>query len=277
MRPGPYNKIYRPSKKSAPTVAVRRSMMLKDYYGQEGSRRQRRTRSIIILMAIALLIQSFFQIPFFRIKQVDIQGLKYIDDSVVRSIVDQELARRRFLIFSNNNVWLFSSKKIRQRLDSELRLDVMRLHRKPPSTVELTLRERVSGFVHQTPEGYDLLDIHGQSAGSVDKPPAGQVIIADERLSLSSAIPLDYLESATLIVEEWRKASLPVELDKFHITDDTSKIIVSTDKGWQVYFHPERDVAQQVARLSLFLQDTNLEAPHAYLDLRFFDDSLYSK
>ena len=254
--------------------SLRRHLMNRDYYTDRQARTYRKVRLIIAFIFIVLITQGVFQIPLLQIRNVDIQGLKYISVDTVRPFIIEELQRRRFIFFKNSNYFLFAKQRLGRRLEERYFLRVIAIEKHFPNSLRLNVRERISGFAVQTKGGYTLLDTQGSVVANVTALPGNQAIIIDERSNASSTIPLQYLETATTIKELW-DANLPLlALSSFHLTDDASRVIVTTSKNFQVFFSPTKDTAAQISRLVQYLQDTGVETPHQYIDLRF-DEKLF--
>jgi cell division septal protein FtsQ len=192
----------------------------------------------------------------------------------VQKFINTELHRRRLLIFKNDNYFIFARVKMKNRLQDAFYLEVNEIKKKFPHTLSIKVHERISAFVVQTPEGYFTLGTDGKAITDVEKPQAGQLLIADERALRERNVPREYLETATTIAEDWQQTIASVNVMSFHLNDDSTRIIVSTNKAFRVYIDPKKEIHPQLARLSVFLQDRNFEVPPEYIDLRY-DDNIY--
>ncbi len=259
-----------------PQITGRAGLYQDQYARKDSGRSSRFAKVAIISIAALLIVQSIFQVPFFRISDIQIEGLKYVPIEQVRTFIDNELHRRRFLIFRNDNYFLFARAKMQKRLQDAFYLEVQQMTKKFPNTLIIKVRERISAFVVQTPEGYFTVGTDGKAIADVPKPQPNQILVADERSVRDRSIPLSYLETATTIAEDWQQTVVGATLTAFHLTDDATQVIVSTDKGFQVFLDPKKDIHAQLARLSVYLQDRNFQAPKQYIDLRY-DDNVYFK
>lgn len=257
-----------------PSVHGRHALYQDQYARPAAGRSLRILKPVLIVIAVVLIVQSFFQIPYLRIDQVSIEGLKYIPVDQVRTYIDAELRRRRLVIFRNSNYFLVAEQKMRQRLEERFFVEVIELSKSFPDTLKIRIRERISAFVVQTPEGYFSLSVDGTAFQDVERPQDEQLLIADERALRERRVPLSYLEDATSLAEDWQGTITSARLRAFHLNDDTDRLIVSTDKGFKVYFDPDKELRPQIARLSVFLQDRDFSVPGEYIDLRF-DDTVY--
>lgn len=275
-----HERIFQPPKQTAVSASKhdqgsRRALVYRDHYAHTPSQLGILKR-VLIGIVIVLIAQSFFQVPVFRLRGIAIGGLEYIPEDSVQTFIASELQRRRFIIFRNDNYFLFAKQRLRKRLEDTFFVTVVSIEKKFPHRLVITLTERISAFVVQTPEKYMQLDTSGNAMRTIDKPSGRQSVIADERSDKTKPITRDYLELITSIKKQWEQILPGVALEKFHLTDDNTIVIVSTNKGFRVFFDPSKDIAKQLQRLQLFLADTSLQQPHEYIDLRF-DESLYSK
>lgn len=251
----------------------RRETVYRDHY--TGDSPLSRLRWILVAIAAVLLIQSIFQIPFFQIRNVEVRGLTYIPPEEVQAFVQNELNRRRFVIFKNNNYFLFGTRRLQERLESRFYVRMTSIKKRFPHSLVLELEERLSAFVVQTPEKYYQLDARGMPLQDVEAPQTHQSVIADER-SERPLITQDYLEALTAIRQAWEALVPQTRIAKFHLTDDQSVITIATDKQYRVIFDARKDLKKQVERLAVYVQDLSLEQPQEYIDLRF-DERVYVK
>ena len=275
-----HERIFQPPKQTAVSVArhdqgARRALVYRDHYARRPPQ-HRILKRLLVGIVIVLVAQSIFQIPLFRLRDISIGGREYVPEDSVQVFIASELHRRRFLIFRNDNYFLFAKRSLQKRLEDQFFVNVVSIEKKFPHGLVVSLNERISAFVVQTPEKYIQLDTSGNVIGAIDAPRERQSVIADERSDKTKPIKRDYLELITSIKKQWEHVMPAIVLEKFHLTDDNTIVIVSTDKSFRVYFDPVKDIVKQLQRLQLFLADTSLQQPREYIDLRF-DESLYVK
>jgi cell division septal protein FtsQ len=255
----------------------RREFMMPHTYDRPVERRMPRwIGSAIVCIAVVLLVQGVFQMPFLRVTDVSVQGLQYVPQQQVQEFIMSELHRRRWVLFKNDNYFLLSSQRLQQRLGKAYPLQVLSLKKQFPRSLQVIVKERIAGFVLQTPTKYISLDTQGQWMNEVNGPQPHQLIIADERALPGTAIPLTYLEQITAIKDTWSSIVPELTIVKFHITDDQSPIILSTNKNFKVYMSPTNDIKQQLQRLAVYVRDAGFDQPHECIDLSF-GESLFIK
>ena len=276
LSPKAHSRVFQqPHERLIPRMVARqrRELVQRDHYAP-GPRINRGLKGVLIVIALLLLVQSIFQIPLFRITNISIRGLQYVPEADVHAFIESELQRRRLLIFRNDNYFLFAERRFKKRLEDRFYVTVTDVNKQFSRDLSVTLIERISAFVVQTPERYIQLDTSGASIGDVAAPHETQSVIADERSDREQPIGQEYLEQITSIKRSWEDTIPGIRIDTFHLTDDQRIIILSTDKDFRVYFDPEKDIDKQIVRLQLFLADTSQQRPGEYIDLRF-DESLF--
>jgi hypothetical protein len=259
-----------------PESKSRRPVVYQDHYALANTHYLKRIRAVVAGIAVVLILQSLLHIPLLQLRSVHISGVRYLPEEAVRTAIAEDLSRRRWLLFRNDNFFLFSGGRLSQALENRFLVRVTKVEKRFPQTLSVELVERIAAFVVQTPEKYLQLDTTGASIGESQGPQQGQSVIADERAEWGSAIPQPYLELVTSIKNLWEQRIVGVSIEKFNLTDEADRVTVSTDAGFKVYFDRTKDIEKQIDRLSLFLLDTSIARPSEYVDLRF-DETLFVK
>ncbi len=253
-----------------------RRELTRSYYNHRRPPNKKLIIRVIGVIAGLLILQSIFQLPWLKINNIVIQGLSQVPEQSVRQDIQAKLDERRFLIFKNNNYFIFKSGDLSEKLVANYFLDNISIKKSFPHTVEITAQERISPFVRQTPDAYYVLSYSGEIKEKTAEPPAGTSIIADERQDTSSNIPFKYLESVSKLVEQWDINEQQLIILKFHLTDEPDQIIASTDRGYRLIFSTTEEYSKQITRLKEILAQNILPQDIQYVDLRF-ENNVYFK
>ena len=266
QRPG--NKFYRFDTSHAASESRRRQVY--DYYREPPAQRTL-SRLMLILIFIAFLIigQSIFQIPWLVLRHVNWENMPDIPREQLDQRLQPILQKNRFLIFKNNNYWLFKPYSLQEELADEFWLKNVSIKKKFPSTLTISGEERILPFVRQTPEKFIQLDLRGQEIGELASVAPGARIVADERSDRSQGISRDYLEQISTIVKKWSFPASVISLNKFHLTDDPRQITLSTSRGYNLLFSAEEDLPTQIQRLKELLDQNEIPANIQYIDFLF--------
>ncbi len=259
-----------------PEVNHPRRAEIGGYYQNKKPRQLNLIKRWLIIITVIIVGQSLFQVPFLRLSNITIDGIKYIPSDQLENEIEEILDRKRWFIFRNDNYFLFQSYDLIQRLENEYHLTDIKLTKKFPQTLSLTAKERLSPFVRQTPEGYYAMNFRGEVLGQIDQPEPTQIIIADERTDQSQGIPLDYLETATNLLQTWAFKAEQLHITKFHLTDSNEDLKVTTSQNYRVFFTRGEDITVQLARLQEILSQDAVPETIEYIDLRF-ENNIYYK
>ncbi|MFH0873708.1 MAG: FtsQ-type POTRA domain-containing protein [Candidatus Komeilibacteria bacterium] len=266
----PNNRFYRLD--SSHVAAEPRRRQVYDYYREPPAQRAM-SRLILILIIIAALVigQSIFQIPWLALKNITVEGLPDIPRDQLDQRIQPILEKRRWLIFKNNNYWLFKPFDLEQQLTTDLWVKNPKIQKRFPNSLLVSGAERIIPFVRQTPEKFIQLDYRGQEAGDLASTTPSMRIIADERTDRSQWIGTAYLERATVVVNAWSFPPSVINITKFHLSDDARQITISTSRGYKLLLSSEEDIAAQIQRLKELLDQNVIPANIQYIDFRFGD------
>jgi len=256
-------------------TASRRSLVYRDHYANADKKQFRRAKIIIGCIAAILLIQSIFHIPAFRLSAIDVRGLQYLSADELRPFIDSQLMRRRFVLFRNDNYFLFNARSLVQELEQSYFMSIRGIHKIFPNKLVLDVHEQVGGFVVQESDGYFTVDRRGARIEDTPAPPQGMTVLADERVDRSKPVAVAYLEQAAALHELWNeRVPRGFIIAAFNMNDENDRMTLTTDKGFKVYFNTQLPIDVQVDRFVSFVSDASYEQPREYVDLRF-GESLY--
>ncbi len=267
----PSNRFYRLDTTRVANEPRRRQVY--DYYREPPAQRtMSRAYLVMGIIAIFLIGQSIFQVPWLALSHVTIEGLPDIPREQLDQRINPVLQQHRWLIFKNSNFLLFKSGKLQQQLTDDFWLKNVIIRKQFPNTLHIKGEERILPFVRQTPEAFTQLDYRGQQLGDLASTTIPtNVVIADERSDRSQWISTDYLEKASAIRQAWNFPTDMITISKFHLNDDDRQLIVSTSRGYRVLFSSSDAFGPQIQRLRDLLDQNVIPATIQYVDLRFGD------
>ncbi len=267
----PSNRFYRLDTTRVANEPRRRQVY--DYYREPPAQRtMSRAYLVMGIIAIFLIGQSIFQVPWLALSHVTIEGLPDIPREQFDQRINPVLQQHRWLIFKNSNFLLFKSGKLQQQLTDDFWLKNVIIRKQFPNTLHIKGEERILPFVRQTPEAFTQLDYRGQQLGDLASTTIPtNVFIADERSDRSQCIITDYLEKASDIRQACNFPTDMITISKFHLTDDDRQLIVSTSRGYRILFSASDAFGPQIQRLHDLLDQNVIPATIQYVDLRFGD------
>ena len=268
--------------------------------GQGG--RRWRSRVIYSVGAVALGGWIWFTAfsPTFRITDIQIRGADRIPNWEIHDAVIEALKKRRWLLFPETSILIASEEDISETLNERFVLESLSITKKPPHTLVIDLKERVSAILLQLPDGSQgLIDLQG-TITRIYKPEEALEVVPkqgptlDEQQGHSRAHypPLfdDKNDEITLRAQAVRPEVVQAVIDlpklfdarfnrapyltETHIDGMSSQTLrVVTSEGWAIYLdasgklQEQLDNAQTILKTKVGPDRKNLN----YIDVRFGD------
>lgn len=275
-------------KRSGPTSRGRR---FRNRHQNSGSWRG---KLIVILLVILSggAIYFIFYSPYFSIRQIEISGLQKIDSSELRGIVDNQIASHRFLIFSQNNIFVFDEKSTEKEINERYALNYLKIEKRLPDSVNISVEEKMPALIWKTAEkiylvggdGVVIREIQEEevSGYQTNQPGANMALVFDES-NETTAIKEQIINrkkaEAVVNLQSNLGRITGLQIINFAMVNrEDTMIKCLTGEGWQIYFSPADDLNEQIQKLSVFLKEKNQEERRGlqYVDLRF-EDRVYYK
>lgn len=152
-------------KKERSRVVVQKSEVTGLQYGNPYSRVKKRGFNFPFkIVSISVLFVSWFglmiYLPFFRVTQVNFEGLKIIkQDDIEKYVRDNYLTANKW--WPKNNYFLVGQGTLEKDLSSAYSLNSVQVQKKFPNGIKVVLEEKVSSIIYDNGEGYYLLDQNG--------------------------------------------------------------------------------------------------------------------
>jgi cell division septal protein FtsQ len=269
--------------------------------GRDGRKRWR-ARIILIVGLAAIGGWTWFVAfsPAFRITDIQVRGTDRIPSWEVQDAVAELLKERRWLLLPKTSVLVISEENIVDTLNERFVLESLDVTKRPPHTLLIELRERVSAVLLQLPDGSQgLIDLGGAVTRLYKAEEAIDVIpklgpSLDEQQGRSRAqYPVlydDKNEKLELRDQAVRAETVQtvIELPKLfdarfgrapyitetHIDGMTSQTLrVVTSEGWAIYLDASGNVSEQLGNAQTILKNkVGGDRPNLdYIDVRFGD------
>ena len=247
------------------------------------------------------LTSFFFTAPLFVISSIRIEGAETINPKEIREVAETYLSKHAFLIFKNNNRFLFDEKTLSDLLEDRYSFSALEIEREK-QTLAIILKEKVSSFLWLTGETSYLLDENGlviraitaEETATIASPPLLQGPTRDGTLIPETIKILVFRDltnkpveiGETVLSEDevhnvrtFFEAVYPsgVVIERFDLNREIGAWLkAATREGFDILFDPSQDVLPQADNVILLLRDqikdrSSLE----YLDVRFGDHLYY--
>jgi cell division septal protein FtsQ len=235
--------------------------------------------SLAGVAAIMLTIWFFFAAPWWRLQNIEIIGLTRVSNAEIDNLIYNQAATKRWLLFSENNIFLFDSSSITKKIIADYHLAGLKIKKVLPHTLSLIVSERPYAFIFQ--EG--SMEFYASSDGYVIRQPvvapadekkyfilenknAATLIGGDNKINISS----EYLQ---FILNLQSVLSLHHELpvDRFIIDQEFNTIKVKFTNGPLAYFNVKDAIDSQINILLLVKKDKIKDnfSKTNYIDLRY--------
>jgi hypothetical protein len=111
-------------------------------------------------LIVAVILIS--QLSFFKIKNVNIEGIKTLNEDEVKSMVDKHISEEnRMIFFPQNNYFFVNTEDVESNLSRKFPLNFVKVNRVFPNGLDIELEEKISTVVFTNGEEYELLDLNG--------------------------------------------------------------------------------------------------------------------
>jgi hypothetical protein len=270
---------------------------LKNPFFRKNKKESRSGLAKCLLIAAGLLfvflIWLILAAPFWRIKNIKIEGLTRFDCSEVEKIINEQSAKHRLLFFKQNNICLFNKEEAAAKIQADFNLAAVEIKKKLASTIIVKISERPYAFIYQegsatyfsSADNYLIKEIsledetknNGEELKRYfileNKNPTS-LISTDKKLLLKE----DYLKFVTNLKSELdRHPELPLE--RFIISDEYfNSIFVKIKDGPYIFINVKDDIAAQIKRLLLVKNEKIKDNFNKldYIDLRYGDKIFFS-
>lgn len=145
---------------------------------------------MVFLAVLVYVMYYFFYSPNFKLTEIEIRGRENISEFALKNIVEEQFDHSRFLIFRQDNIFMFSKGLARKNIKNSYVLDELIIDKQYPHKISISIKEKVSTVVWVTKkenvDRYYYLDLNGVVLGEmpileVEKIYTDKKIVADEK------------------------------------------------------------------------------------------------
>lgn len=263
-------------------------------------RRILKPKKVGIVVIVLTVLLFFSYLPAFQIENIEVLGNKRVTSESIEMRIQDQLEKRRFLIFNQGSIFYFSKKAaIKAVLENEL-VETVRVKKRYFDTIKILVSEKQSGLAWSSADkqyylgldGVTLREIQQENEILVEQGSNGSNIVRSE--IGSGKVPLVYdlsanpvlvgeittsEEAVNFILKLFDELAVisDVEVSHFNIERPFSReIIMVTKEGWEARFKiTENPVAQARILASILEQKITNRSNLEYIDLRFGEKVYY--
>lgn len=251
----------------------------RDYYNTTRVSYQKIVVRIILVILGLLLVQSIFQIKYFKIEKINLVGQNDLSVEEAQQFILSELAKSRFFFFEESNYWLAPIDELSYKLKEKYNLEEAKIEKKWPDKLLVTVKEKVSHFIWQKDDSLYLLDAQGLLNRQISFLDDKYLVLEDKRDYRPQGEQIftsDEIEVINQIYLNWNDLiATKVKMSKITIYNDWN-IDLHTETGFYVKIDKDQDIREQLNNLRAVLEENITGVDIDYIDIRF-GDKVYFK
>lgn len=241
---------------------------------------------IIFLLIFGYWFYLVFYSPVFKIGNISINNLEYIDRSEVENMAREQMGERRFFIFFQDRYFFLNKGILAEKFKKEFLFKNLNIKKQGLNGIEIYIEEKISSVTWISNDRYYYLDIDGNIKKELAPAEVNRnyPIIYDgnnKEIDLSkgkvNVIESEYLKAIINILEEVNKNTNCKVISFKYFSDSVKELYAKTDKGYEIYFDLKEDINSQLENLYI-LDKKNIDdknKPLYYIDLRFGERVYY--
>jgi hypothetical protein len=235
---------------------------------------------ILCVLLMLFLVYFLFFSGRYSIKNVQIEGINKISREKFEKIVTEYQNSRKFLIFSRNNLLLFSEKSLREKIGESYLLETVKITKEYPGDLKIIVKEKDAKIVwlsnnkcyHLDDEAYAIEYCEVENSNLIK---IQDISVKDLKIGEKS-IDKYWLSYLIDCQELLKKHITPIN---FKIDSENLKTItVNTIEGFDIYLNTTLDLNEQVTRLATLIKNEEIKGSLSqikYFDLRFGEKIYY--
>lgn len=236
---------------------------------------------ILVLLVGVFLLYFFLFSDYFQIKTVEIKGINKISQQKFENILNDYRYSRKLLLFSRNNLLLFSKNKFRQRIGDSYLLESMKIDKDFPNTLKIEIQEKKADIILINDTQCMHLDDRGVVVEYCDGAIIEQLIKIKDLRNHSLVIGDQALKEDVLNylvqVKQYLTTKIPIDLIYYNF-ESSDSIKIETGQNFDIYLNLELPYQDQLDRLFILLgsEEVKNQLNHIkYFDLRFGEKLYY--
>jgi len=243
---------------------------------------RQRLKFILIFAFLSLILAVFLSIPFFDIKNVNIQNQGRIQSSEILEVINSQKRKGVLGMFFQENIFLFKSDGLRNKLLTNYNFQTIKVQKLFPNKLNVVIAQRNPAYIISQNNENFLIDRNGfvitKKITSADEQVFAKIFcqnMTDDNVTQFSEQSL-HLELISNITAELKNKS-ELATEKISIGKDADTIEIDTKDGPKIYFSASHEMTQQIKKL-ITVKDELKENffKKEYIDLRI-DENVYIK
>ncbi len=245
------------------------------------------TFALLSVLTFLVILYIGLYSPVLQIHRVEISGIPDAQAISVRDdMVLWQMQQRRWIIFPQDNLIMFSKNWLRENIGQEFDPQSIQIDKQFPDSINITITEKDPSLVWKTEDQYYYIDPAGIVSAATVSAETGQesfaypVLIDESNTAVQpgdQALSPDKVAFTAILYQSLSEFTEP-SIAHFYTPHQLSpRINVSTHNGYSLYFDSSKSVDGQILKLREIMEKKAADQPpQQYIDLRI-GDKVYIK
>lgn len=272
---------YRKKKYSNPFFRKRRKKINLSYFSW---------RLKLIVVEIMVLICGFVWFfcfsPYFNIEMISAAGAEKISGREIEDLAWRQTERRRLLLGSQKNLFLFDLDELIKTLNERYCFDDLKVEKKRPDKIIITLKEKTYSAIwrESSTDKYYYIDLEGNIIDETNPleiknknypliDNKRENAIADRKIEKQN----DNIDYIVRLFDKFKKENSGFAIERFIIDNEINTIKMSINQGTEIYFNTKEDMDKQISKLMVIITEKLKDDLNnkKYIDLRYGERVYY--
>lgn len=272
---------YRKKKYSNPFFRKKRKKINLSYFSW---------RLKLIVVEIMVLICGFVWFfcfsPYFNIEMISAAGAEKISGREIEDLAWRQTERRRLLLGSQKNLFLFDLDELIKTLNERYCFDDLKVEKKRPDKIIITLKEKTYSAIwrESSTDKYYYIDLEGNIIDETNPleiknknypliDNKRENAIADRKIEKQN----DNIDYIVRLFDKFKKENPGFAIERFIIDNEINTIKMSINQGTEIYFNTKEDMDKQISKLMVIITEKLKDDLNnkKYIDLRYGERVYY--
>lgn len=237
---------------------------------------------VLILAGILLLLRS----SLFSIRTTYVNGLKQVLPSAVDSVVNAQMEKSRWLLFSQSVVFFFDVEDFSTHLRKvQPKIASVSVQKRFPPALTISVTEHPGVAVWQSQNRFFELNDDGVATAEVVAPPVGQLLMTNSSRVAEVRVGEPVTDPTVLreveIIHNYFQQVNGIQIQNYDLAEYPSFTVKArTTAGWILYISTHLGGEEQANKLAIFIGEKSRlnkdwQKGINYVDLRFGSTRIY--